>query len=182
MLGGSYWLFSLVASHASVLVAVHVYNQEVEDSDAKIEAATLWKGSIALAVAWTAAFAYFALRMSVPKFRHTLWSTRSGRSVVPDKFLLAPEDEKMGIFWMNQLLWEDELGAQVMEWTMANWAEWEREQAPKFVRAKELIPDKYIPPQFLQGMGGANRERRGSAALSVRQSLRRGSFAEDMYA
>jgi hypothetical protein len=182
MLGGSYWLFSLAASHASVFVAVHVYNQGFEDSDAKIEAATLWKGSIALAVSWGAAFAYFALRVSVPKFRHTLWSTRSGRSVAQDKFLLAAEDEKIGVFFLNQLLWEDELGAQVMEWTLANWAELEREQALIFVLAKPMVPDKYIPPQFLAEMGGANRERRGSAALSIRQSLRRGSFAEEMYA
>jgi hypothetical protein len=34
------------------------------------------------------------------------------------------------------------------------------------------VPDEYIPPRFLGGLGGAQRERRGSAAGSVRESFR----------
>ena len=34
------------------------------------------------------------------------------------------------------------------------------------------VPDEYIPPQFLAGLGGANRQRRGSAASSLRESMR----------
>jgi hypothetical protein len=92
----------------------------------------------------------------------------------------ADEDAKFKLFRSQRLLWEGEIGADVRAWTMANWARWE-EEAPGWFKdtEKARVPDEYIPPQFLAGMGGVNRERRGSAVVSVRQSLRRRSFAEE---
>jgi hypothetical protein len=101
--------------------------------------------------------------------------------VVQEKFTKVEDDEdKFKLFRSQRLLWEREIGAEVRAWTMANWARWEEEQPGWFTDAtKVLVPDEYIPPQFLAGMGGGNRERRGSAVVSVKESLRRRSFAEE---
>jgi hypothetical protein len=60
ILGGSYWLFSLIMSQASVFVCVHLYNEyaALPDGVNKVDAGTLWAGAEGLAVAWLLAFTY----------------------------------------------------------------------------------------------------------------------------
>jgi hypothetical protein len=74
---------------------------------------------------------------------------------------------------MNRMMWERDIGADVKAWTFENWATFVEEKPAWFTPLIiATVPDEYIPPQFLAGLGGANRVRRGSAALSVRESMR----------
>jgi hypothetical protein len=140
----------------------------------KIPANFLWKGASLLAAVWAVSLAYFAGFVAVPKFRHTLWSGTTGRKVMQDLFLDGADDgRKFNVFWVTRLGWEAEIGTEVKAWTMGNWERWVEEKPDWFSEVKiSVVPDEYIPPRFLAGWGGANRERRGSAALSVRESMR----------
>ncbi|GMI41305.1 hypothetical protein TeGR_g14147 [Tetraparma gracilis] len=181
LLGGSYFFANLMVSHASVFVAVHLYSEYAEGGEDLIPAWYLWRGAALLTAVWFATFAFFATRVAVPKFRHTLWSTATGRRVVLELFLEGQsEDRKFAIFRTQRLLWEGDIGADVKAWSTENWERWEEEKPGFFTDVyKAAVPDEYIPAQFLAGMGGVNRERRGSAVVSVRESLRRRSFAEE---
>jgi hypothetical protein len=174
--GGSYWLFSLVMSHASVFVSIYIYNKyaEVPEGVAKMDGGTLWAGAGWLSAAWCLIFCYFAFRIAVPKYRFTLWSRASGRRVVQDYFLKGEDDEdKFGIFRCNLLLWESAIGEEVKAWTMENWARWKEEKPAWFTPGTiASCPDRFIPQEFLPGLGGQMRERRGSAMGSVRESFR----------
>ena len=60
-LGGSYWLFNLAMSQASVFACVHLYLEYADDPASggnKIAAGTLWAGAGALAAGWLATFTY----------------------------------------------------------------------------------------------------------------------------
>ncbi|GMI20900.1 hypothetical protein TeGR_g4684 [Tetraparma gracilis] len=77
ILGGSYWLFNLAMSQASVFACVHLYLEYAPGDGAdKIAAGTLWAGAGGLAAGWLITFTYFVFRIAVPKYRHTLWSRR----------------------------------------------------------------------------------------------------------
>jgi hypothetical protein len=113
-------------------------------------------------------------RVAVPKYRHTLWSWTSGRVLVVTKFTEGEtEENKFGIFGNNRMCWEGDIGKDVRAWTLSNWERWDRDKPEWFTsRVVVRVPDEYIPPRFLGGLGGAKRERRGSAAGSVRESFR----------
>jgi hypothetical protein len=177
---GAYYLFNQFTAQASVQVAVHMYNVSPEPEEGgtpKIPAGTLWKISISLAVMWAGAFSFFLFRLVPPSHRHTFWSTVSGRQCVQANFLEGDTDEeKLGIFSCNRILFEADLGAKLMEFTHQNWARWEREKPVWFTpTVKASVPDEYIPREFLVALGGAGRMRRGSAAASVRESFRMSS-------
>ena len=178
-LGGSYWLFSLGMSQASVFVCVHIYNEYAESpgEDAeKVDADTLWFGAGCLSAAFLATFAFFVLRIAVPKYRHTLWSWTSGKQVVQDYFLKGNDDEtRFIVFSNNLLLWESDIGDEVKAWTAENWARWSEEKPSWF--KPEVVPDRFIPAVELEQLG-FNRQRRGSAAGSLRESFREVSVGE----
>jgi hypothetical protein len=118
-------------------------------------------------------FLFFVLRVAVPKYRHTLWSWTSGRQCTQDYFLKGKdEEEKFGIFSTNLLLWESDIGEEVRAWTAERWGGW-KEEKPAWFKV-ELVPDRFIPAGELEQLGH-NRERRGSAAGSVRESFRESS-------
>ncbi|GMI26372.1 hypothetical protein TeGR_g14547, partial [Tetraparma gracilis] len=171
ILGGSYWLFNLAMSQASVFACVHLYLEYAPgDGTDKIAADTLWAGAGGLAAGWLTTFAYFVFRIAVPKYRHTLWSRTSGRQCVQDDFLKGESDEKrLMIYKNNLLLWESDIGEEVKAWTAENWARWSEEKPSWF--KPETVPDRFIPAAGLEQLGH-NRERRGSAAESLRQSFR----------
>jgi hypothetical protein len=59
MLGGSYWLFNLAMSQASVFVCVHLYLEHApEGGGGKVAAGTLWAGAAGLTAGWLIAFTY----------------------------------------------------------------------------------------------------------------------------
>jgi len=182
-LGGAYFFFNLVTSQISELVAVHVYNTSFEDNvdGTKIDAEVLWRIFGSMNAAWLIVMSFFLFRVTVPSYRHTLWSTVSGRQWV-QAFFLENEDEseKIFIFGCNKLLWESDIGAEVIEWTRQHWAEWTREKPEWFTPfVIATVPDEYIPAEFWGGLGGAKRQRRGSAVESVRESVRRMSLGEE---
>jgi hypothetical protein len=180
LLGGSYFFANLVMSHVSVFVAIFLYSKYAE-GESLIPERYLWRGAGCLTAAWFSTFTFFVTRVAVPKLRHTLWSTATATRVAQEKFTKAKtEEDKFNIFRGGRVKWERGIGEEVKVWTLANWARWEEEKPDWFSDStKAHVPDEYIPPQFLPGMGGGNRERRGSAAVSVKESLRRRSFAEE---
>jgi hypothetical protein len=105
--------------------------------------------------------------IAVPKFRHVLYSTASGRKYCQDRFVKAKTDrDKMLVFRTNPLLWEREIGEDVKAWTLENWARLEGE--PWFdAKVKAKVPDQYIPAEALEALGGRLRKRRGSASASA---------------
>jgi hypothetical protein len=59
ILGGSYWLFNLAMSQASVFACVHLYLEYAPGDGAdKIAAGTLWAGAGGLAAGWLTTFTY----------------------------------------------------------------------------------------------------------------------------
>jgi hypothetical protein len=59
ILGGSYWLFNLAMSQASVFACVHLYLEYAPgDGAGKIAAGTLWAGAGGLAAGWLITFTY----------------------------------------------------------------------------------------------------------------------------
>ena len=59
MLGGSYWLFNLAMSQASVFACVHLYLEYAPGDGAdKIAAGTLWAAAGGLVVGWLTTFTY----------------------------------------------------------------------------------------------------------------------------
>ncbi|GMI42282.1 hypothetical protein TeGR_g9462 [Tetraparma gracilis] len=179
LLGGSYYTWCLASSQVSVFAAVFLYGRYAEPPEGvnKLDASFLWTGAIALAGAWLCAFLFFALRIAVPKYRHTLWSSTSGRQCAQDYFNTGKGDEgKFQIYTNNLLLWESDIGEEVKAWTAENWARWKEEKPAWF--KPESVPDQFIPAGELQQLG-QNRKRRGSAAGSVRESFREGGGGEE---
>jgi hypothetical protein len=127
-----------------------------------------------LVALWCVVMGFFLTRIATPTHRHTFWSTVSGRQCVQAYFLKGATDEdKLGICSCNRLLWEGDLGSKVMEFTLQNWAAWERDKPDWFTpNLKASIPDEYMPRDSLAALGGAGRMRRGSAVGSVRESFR----------
>ena len=59
ILGGSYWLFNLAMSQASVFACVHLYLEHAPGVGAdKIAAGTLWAGAGGLVAGWLTTFTY----------------------------------------------------------------------------------------------------------------------------
>jgi hypothetical protein len=185
LLGGRYYIFNLISAQVSVFIAVYLYNTSAveitvdndgtEEIVKKIDPHILWRMATALLGTWCIAILFFFTRIVTPTHRHTFWSSVSGRQCVQSYFLEGSTDEdKMLVFTDNRLLWESDIGPQVKEFTLQNWARWEREKPAWFTpNAKASVPDEYIPKASLVRLGGAQRVRRGSAAGSVRESFKK---------
>jgi hypothetical protein len=174
-LGGAYFCFNLASSITSVPVITHLYLEHatVEDDDAeKLDAQGLWTFSIGIVVMWAAVFGYFLWGVVVPKYRMTFCSMQTGRERSESTFLDNEEDElRIAIFRKNVVLWS-RIKEDVTAWTVGSWETWDREK-PEWFTKKVIsrVPDEFIPPRFLTKLG-SKRKRRGSAAGSVKESLR----------
>jgi hypothetical protein len=117
-------------------------------------------------------FGYFMARIIVPKYRETFWSTQTGWERCERLFLDSKKDERRAlVFKKNAVMWS-RIKEDVKTWTMANWETWDRDKPEWFTQKfVSKVPDEFIPPRFLTKLG-AKRKRRGSAAGSVRESLR----------
>ena len=110
---------SLAATQVSVLVSVYLYI-DTADVVNKIPATLLWRGAGGLAAGWLLTFSFFTMCVAVPKYRHTLLSTMSGRQCVQEYFIKGESDEaKMQVFGNNRLLWEGDIGREVKQWAFA---------------------------------------------------------------
>jgi hypothetical protein len=180
-LGGAYYSFNQVSNFASVPVTAYLYLEYApvdEMSADKLDGIVLWSFSISVIVLWMALFVFFIFRIIVKEYRKMFWSTRTSVEKAEAHFLGNSDDEKrMMIFSRNVLLWS-RIKEDVRDWTMTNWEIWDKGKPSWFTpRLIARVPDDFIPPRFLAKLGGA-RERRGSAAESVREILRRGSADE----
>jgi hypothetical protein len=169
LLGGSFFTWNMIASQVSVVVSAHVYNVHYSAA-AKLPPAVTLGFSLGVVLLWVAIFVYFIWRIAVPKYRKTFLSTVTGWKMVVDNFLTREADDRarFKVFGYQRLMWEERIGAEVKEWTHARWQHWKRER-PEWFR-ENLVPDEYIPKDDLAALGSA-RKRRGSAALSIRESL-----------
>ena len=67
------------------------------------------------------------------------------------------------------ILWEKDIGDEVKAWVAEGWGRWKEEKPAWF--KPELVPDQFVPVQEMEQMG-YNRQRGGSAAGSLKESLR----------
>jgi hypothetical protein len=82
ILGGSYWLFNLAMSQASVFVCVHLYLEHaVGGGGDKIEAGTLWAGAAGLTAGWLMTFTYERASGVAPTQR--FYASERARGVAP---------------------------------------------------------------------------------------------------
>jgi hypothetical protein len=180
-MGGVYFSFNMASSLVSVPIMTHVYLEHAEVDDGggeKISADVLWPFGIGIVVLWVGVFVFFLLKVVVPEYRKMFWSTKTGFQRAESQFLDNDEDEKkILVFRKNIVLWS-RIKEDVKSWTMSKWETWDREK-PEWFTPKVIarIPDEFIPPRFLAKLGGA-RERRGSAAGSVREAVGSGAAKE----
>ncbi|GMI34312.1 hypothetical protein TeGR_g4670 [Tetraparma gracilis] len=171
--GGSWFMFDLSKAQISVLVVAHLYNEYCEVVDGtKMESRTVWTIAIGLFTLWLVSTSHFVFRVAVPKYRHTLWSTQTAWQTSCAYFLENEDDKKrVVVFHQNRVLWEGRIGAEVKAWVAESWDRWERDDPAWLKKIAPTIPDEFLPRAAAAKLGGA-RERRGSAAGSVRESFR----------
>ena len=96
--------------------------------------------------------------------RHTFYSTQTCKAWVCSFFTKegASDASKMDIFTFRRRLWKH-LRPEVKEWTLANWARFEREDPDWFSPALiAQVEDDMIPPGSLASLnreGGGKRRR-----------------------
>ena len=162
---GCYFLFNQLTTFASVFASVYLFASLGHDH---LHARLLWISAGSIFAAW--ALAYLSLVLTVkPEWRSSFWSTETSVQYAHALFHDNEDDEhRMAIFDFHQCKWEPSKD-EVRAFTLANWARWKEEKPAWF--KPELVPDRFIPAEELQQLG-FNRERRGSAAGSVRESFR----------
>jgi hypothetical protein len=80
----------------------------------------------------------------------------------------ATDASKMGIHTFRRRLWTH-LRPEVKEWTLANWARFEREQPDWFNAALiSQVDDDMIPPGSLEGLVRAGGGKRRKSSVSER--------------
>lgn len=173
ILGGSYWLFNFVMNQVTVLVSVYLYNENGADDSAKISPEMTWTIGISLITALVLTFLFFLYVVIVPRYRRTFWSTQTSCQFIESIFFdhINNDEKRVYIFKFNVLKWK-RIAGEVKAWSHASWETWVAEApewfTPVFVAG---VPDEFIPPEFLNKLGGKQRERRGSAAQSIRESV-----------
>ena len=102
--------------------------------------------------------------------RHTFYSTQTSKAWVCSCFTKegATDACKMKIHKFRRRLWTH-LRPEVKEWTLANWARFEREQpdwlTPGFI---SQVDDDMIPPGSLEGLARAGGGRKRKSSVSER--------------
>jgi hypothetical protein len=179
-LGGIYFSYNLVMSQLSMVTVTYLYNEFAKDDDVKRSRGFLRWFTGSVIVIWILTFTYFLTRVAHPDHRRTFWSTRTGWKKTEDNFRKYEGDDAMRlkIFTNSTRMWSHIKG-EVMDWTKSNWERWSTEKPAWFTPLLiSGVPDDFIPLQYLVKLGGA-RERRGSAAGSVHESLKAIDAAKD---
>ena len=102
--------------------------------------------------------------------RHTFYSTQTIKAWVCSTFTKegATDSSKMSIHLRRRRLWKH-LRPEVKDWTLANWARFEREQPDFFTAAKiAQVDDDMIPPGSLEGLRRAGGGKRRKSSVSER--------------
>ena len=165
-MGGVYFSFNTIASHAGCWVAAALYIAHF-DGDVKIDDRTIYAFIGGLQTLWVLTVILFFSKIK-RRFWSTFYSTASGRADA-QAYFLDSEDEhvKMRIFENNEDLWSD-IRDQVKAYSLNNWVRWEAEKPEWFNEAfKAGVPDYCIPKEALVALakqhGGTRR--RSSAGL-----------------
>jgi hypothetical protein len=172
-LGGIYFSFNLMTTQVSVPVCVYLYFKYYDGAN-KLDETMTWIIAITLLLLWLAAFSFLIFYVIVPEYRKTFWSFQTGWQKSQAFFLDNEDNEERRIVVFNniQANWKS-IEEDVKAWTHANWNRWEEEQPEWFTPArKATIPDEFIPAAAVKALGGAQRERRGSARLSASLTLK----------
>jgi hypothetical protein len=91
----------------------------------------------------------------------------------------ATDSSKMGIHYFRNRIWRH-LRPEVKEWTLANWARFEREQPDWFNAACiGTVPDDMIPPGSLEGLRRAGGGKRRKSSVSERVLGTMGASGDD---
>ena len=102
--------------------------------------------------------------------RHTFYSTQASKAWVCSLFTKegAIDASKMMIHTRRRRLWTH-LKPDVKEWTLANWARFEREQ-PDWLNPGVIsqVDDDMIPPGSLEGLRRAGGGKRRKSSVSER--------------
>jgi hypothetical protein len=176
-LGGIFFSINLIMTQCSVFGATYLYVEHCKDEN-KIDADKLWKLVTVSVALWTALFTYFIFNLIDTEYRKTFWSTRTGWQKSCSFFLDNDDDSKrIIVFSDNPTCWKS-IAPRVKEWTLLNWGTWSDTKPAWFTpQIISTVPDEFIPPRYLSGLGGAVRERRGSARMSGREVTVRPKFS-----
>jgi hypothetical protein len=102
--------------------------------------------------------------------RHTFYSTQTCKAWVCSFFTKegATDASKMSIYTKRHRLWKHVRG-DVKDWTLANWARFEREQ-PDWFNAAIIgqVDDDMIPAGSLEGLARAGGGRKRKSSVSER--------------
>ena len=180
-LGGIYFSFNLFTTQLTLLIAAYLYNNyfedESEEQNKTIDSDLVWGIATGLLFTWTCIFTLFVWKVANPRMRSSFWSTQTGWERTCGLFHRELDWQKIQVFGDNRIMWKS-IEGEVKEWTLANWARWEKERPPFFTKQRiAMIPDEFIPDEFLQkrrneAKGGKERSRKGSVRvkpLSVRE-------------
>ena len=102
--------------------------------------------------------------------RHTFYSTQTCKAWVCSYFTKegASDASKMEIHKKRRRLWKH-LRPEVKEWTLANWARFEREDQEWFSPSLiAQVEDDMIPPGSLEGLVRAGGGKRRKSSVSER--------------
>jgi hypothetical protein len=107
-------------------------------------------------------FLLFVLLMN-PSHRSTLYSTETCKQWICNFWIRGETDEHKFIMMCGRKALWAHLREEAKEWSLANWARFEREQPAWFSAGKiSQIDDDFIPRDSLEGLrraGGSSRRR-----------------------
>jgi hypothetical protein len=178
-LGGAYYSFNLVSTFVCVPVATYLYQEyyvvgDLGDSS-KVDGTMLWFISVTITVLWIILFTYLIFFVIVSEYRSTFWSNITAWKRAENIFVENEDDEKRALIFKRSVFLWSRIKEDVKAWTMDNWSTWDDDKPDWFTdKFVSSVPDEFIPARFLRKLGGerGERERRGSAVPSIRDSLR----------
>jgi hypothetical protein len=176
ILGGCYWTGNMLLALAAPFGAVAIFFASDASSGGSLDESSAWTFVAALCGAWVIVFLLFFLLINF-SHRHTFYSTETCKSWVCSYFTKegASDASKMYIHTFRRRLWKH-LRPEVKEWTLANWARFEREDQEWFNAALiAAVDDDMIPPNTLERLkreGGGTRRRNSMSERLMGGSVR----------
>jgi hypothetical protein len=182
VLGGCYWTGNMLLALTAPFGAVAIFFASDASTDSSLDKTTSWTLASSLCGAWILAFLLFLILMN-PAHRKSFYSTTTIKEWVCSFFTKegATDHSKLRILFFRPCLWKH-LRPEVKEWTLVNWARFEREQPTWFTPVRiAWADDDMFPPGTLEGrkraggggrkssmsellLGGSLREREGRSS------------------
>jgi hypothetical protein len=172
VLGGSYWTGNMLLALAAPFAAVAIFFASDASTDSSLDESSAWTLVSSLCGAWVLVF----LLLMNPAHRSSFYSTQTSKAWVCSFFTKegATDASKFLIHTCRRRLWKH-LRPEVKEWTLANWARFERED-PEWFTAGLIgqVDDDMIPPGSLANLNreGDGKRRRSSMSERLLGSVR----------